>query len=163
MVLCPYSACHQLRLDPVLLYDWLFDPFDHRSRLNTVTDVVSAAVIAVIVDPPLLCSSNSSIAFNVIEVSSWFFLCLLFHHFRFHFAGIALPSRHVRHGWCRAHFVPRSMPLVMSVGAHSLTAYLLVGFSQPKPASQQCFPLTTNQHRPAQINPETNQRTGRLM
>ena len=38
----------------------------------------------------------------------------------------------------------------------------LVGFSQPKPASQQCFSLTINQHQPAQTSPETNQRTGRL-
>ena len=37
----------------------------------------------------------------------------------------------------------------------------LVGFSQPKPASQQCFSLTINQHQPAQTSPETNQRTGR--
>ena len=66
MGLCPCSACHQLRLDLVLLYDRLFDPFDHRSRLNTVTDVVSATVNTVTVDSPLLCSSDSSIAFNVI-------------------------------------------------------------------------------------------------
>ena len=89
MVLCPYSACHQLRLDPVLLYDWLFDPFDHRSRLNTVIDVVSAAVIAVTVDPPLLCSSDSSIAFNVIGVSSWLFPSGLFHRYRSPITGVA--------------------------------------------------------------------------
>jgi len=39
----------------------------------------------------------------------------------------------------------------------------LVGFSQPKTASQQYFSLTTNQHQPAQTSPETNQRTGRLI
>ncbi|XP_066334786.1 uncharacterized protein [Miscanthus floridulus] len=33
---------------------------------------------------------------------------------------------------------------------------------QPKPASQQCFSLTTNQHQPAQTSSETNQRIGRL-
>ena len=38
--------------------------------LILLTNVVSAAVIAVTVDPPLLCSSDSSIAFKVIEVSS---------------------------------------------------------------------------------------------
>ena len=36
----------------------------------------------------------------------------------------------------------------------------LVGFSQPKPASQQCFPLTKNQHQPAQTSTSTSQRTG---
>ena len=54
----------------MLLYDRLFDPFDHRSRLNVVTDVVRAAVLAVTVDPSLRCSSGSSIAFNVFGVSS---------------------------------------------------------------------------------------------
>ena len=44
----------------------------------------------------------------------------------------------------------------------SSSACSLVGFSQPKPASQQCFSLTINQHQPAQISPETNQRTGRM-
>ena len=89
MGLCPWSACHQLRLDPVLLYDKLFDPFDHRSRLNAVTDMVSAVVIAVTVDPPLLCSSDSSIAFNVIGVSSWFFPSGLFHRYQSAVVGIA--------------------------------------------------------------------------
>jgi len=37
----------------------------------------------------------------------------------------------------------------------------LVGFSQLKPASQQYFSLTINQHQPAQTSSETNQRTGR--
>ena len=40
-----------------------------------------------------------------------------------------------------------------------LSACSLIGFSQPKSASQQCFPLPTNQHQSAQISPETNQRT----
>ena len=78
-----------IRLDPVLLYDGLFDPFDHRSRLNAITDVVRAAVIAVTVDPPLRCSSGSSITFNVIGVSSWFFPSRLFHHYRSPVTGVA--------------------------------------------------------------------------
>ena len=44
-----------------------------------------------------------------------------------------------------------------------LLACSLVGFSQPKPASQQCFPLTINQHQPVQTSPEINQRTGRAL
>ena len=44
-----------------------------------------------------------------------------------------------------------------------LSACSLVGFSQPKPTSQQCFPLTINQHQPAQTSPEINQRTGRMI
>ena len=35
----------------------------------------------------------------------------------------------------------------------------LVGFSQAYSTSQECFPLTTNQHQPAQTSLETNQRT----
>ena len=73
----------------MLLYDRLFDPFDHRSRLNAVTDVVRAAVIAVTVDPPLRCSSGLSIAFNVFGVSSWFFPSCLFHRYRSPIANIA--------------------------------------------------------------------------
>ena len=42
-----------------------------------------------------------------------------------------------------------------------LSGCSLVGFSQPKPASQQYFPLTINQHQPVQTSPETNQWTGR--
>ena len=76
----------------MLLYDRLFDPFDHRSRLNAITNVVSAVVIAVTVDPPLLCSFDSSNAFNVIGVSSWFFLSCLFHCYRSSVVGIALLS-----------------------------------------------------------------------
>ena len=49
---------------------------------------------------------------------------------------------------------------IMIVSA--LSACLLVGFSQPKPASQQCFLLTINQHQPVQTSSETNQRTGRM-
>ena len=82
----------------MLLYDQLFDPFDHRNRLNTVTDVVRTAVIAVTVDLPLRCSSGSSIAFNVIGVSSWFFPSGLFHRYRSSIAGIAPPCSRVRHG-----------------------------------------------------------------
>jgi len=47
-----------------------------------------------------------------------------------------------------------------SSALRGLTACSLVGFSQPKPASQQCFPLTKNQHQPAQTSTSTNQRTG---
>jgi len=43
---------------------------------------------------------------------------------------------------------------------NSHPACSLVGFSQPKPASQQCFPLTKNQHELAQTSTSTNQRTG---
>jgi len=39
------------------------------------------------------------------------------------------------------------------------TVCSLVGFSQPKPASQQCFSLTKNQHQPVQTSTSTNQRT----
>ena len=80
----------------MLLYDRLFDPFDHRSRLNDVTDVVSAAVIAVTVDSPLCHSSGSSITFSVFGVSSWFFPCCVFKRYRAPVAGVASPSRRVR-------------------------------------------------------------------
>ena len=86
----------------MLLYDRLFDPFDHRSRLNVVTDVVSAAVIAVTVDPPIRCSSGSSIAFNVFGVSFWFFPSCLFNRYRSPIAGVAPLSRRVCHGRCQA-------------------------------------------------------------
>jgi len=36
-------------------------------------------------------------------------------------------------------------------------------FSQPKPASQQYFSLTKNQHQPAQTSTSTNQRTDPLL
>ena len=72
----------------MLLYDWLFDPFDHRSRQNVVAVMVRAAMIAVIVDPPLRCSSGSSIAFNVFGVSSWFFPSCLFHCYRSPIASV---------------------------------------------------------------------------
>jgi len=42
----------------------------------------------------------------------------------------------------------------------NITVCSLVGFSQSKPASQHCFPLTKNQHQPAQTSISTNQRTG---
>ena len=40
------------------------------------------------------------------------------------------------------------------------TACSLVGFSQPKSASQQCFLLTKNQQQPAQTSTSINQQTG---
>ena len=40
------------------------------------------------------------------------------------------------------------------------SACSLVGFSQPKPTSQQCFSLTKNQHQPAQTSTSPNQQTG---
>ena len=93
--------------------------FCHYSHRIALTDDLCFAVTTVNVDPPLCCSSGLSIAFNVIGVSSWFFLCLLFHRFRFRFAGVVPPSRRVRHGRCRAHFVPQSLQLRTSVDAHS--------------------------------------------
>ena len=101
----------------MLLYDRLFDPFDHRNRLNAVTDVVSAAVIAVTVDLPLLCSSDSSIAFNVIGVSSWFFPSGLFHRYRSSVVGIAPPCSRVRHGRRQA-----CIPLQLVLIVHSIDA-----------------------------------------
>ena len=44
-----------------------------------------------------------------------------------------------------------------------LTACSLIGFSQPKPASKQCFPLIKYQHQPAQTSTSTNQRALRLL
>ena len=67
----------------------LFDHFLHCSHRNSITDVVRTAVIAVTVDPPIRCSSGSSIAFNVFGVSSWFFSCGLFHRYRSPIAGVA--------------------------------------------------------------------------
>ena len=90
----------------MLLYDQLFDPFDHRSRLNAVTDVVSAAVIAVTVDPPLRRSSGSFIAFNMFEVSSWFFPSCLFQRYRSPVTGEAQPCSHGCHGRCCARSSP---------------------------------------------------------
>ena len=124
----------------MLLYDRWLDPFDHRSRQNTATNDPCSAVIAVTVDPPLRCSSGLSIAFNVIGVSSWFFLCLLFHRFLVRFTGVAPPSRRVRHGQCRAHFVPQSLQLRTSddarshgehVGAFAFAVGLTVGELAP--------------------------------
>jgi len=43
----------------------------------------------------------------------------------------------------------------------SFSACSFVDFSQPKPASQQYFSLTANQHQSIQTSPEINQRTGR--
>ena len=97
----------------------LVDRFVHRSHRSIAVVEDCSAVIAVTVDLPIRCSSGSSIAFNVFGVSSWFFLCLLFHHFQFCFAGVAPPSRCVRHGRCRAHFVLQSLQLRALVDVHS--------------------------------------------
>ena len=97
----------------------LLGRFAHCCRRFTAVNDLCFAVTTVNVDPPLCCSSGLSIAFNVIGVSSWFFLCLLFHRFQFHFVGVAPPSRRVRHGRCRAHFVPQSLQLRTLVDAHS--------------------------------------------
>ena len=72
-----------------MLYDRLIAPFIHRSHRNIVTDVVRAAVLAVTVDPPLRCSSGSSIAFNVFGVSYRFFPSCLFHRYRSPITGVA--------------------------------------------------------------------------
>ena len=109
----------RLHLDAVVLNPLLLGHFAHCSHRFAVVDDLCFAVTTVNVDPPLCCSSGLSIAFNVIGVSSWFFLCLLFHRFQFHFVGVAPPSRRVRHGRCRAHFVPQSLQLRTSVDARS--------------------------------------------
>ena len=49
----------------------------------------AAAVVTVTVDPPLRCSSGSSIAVNVFGVSSWFFPSGLFHRSQSAIAGVA--------------------------------------------------------------------------
>ena len=109
----------RLRLDAVVFNPLLLGCFAHCSRRFTIVDDLCFTMTTVNVDSPLCCSSGLSIAFNVIGVSSWFFLCLLFHHFWFRFAGVAPPSRRVRHGRCRVHFVPQSMQLRTLVDAQS--------------------------------------------
>ena len=103
----------------MLLYARLVDHFVHRSHRSIAVIEDCSAVIAVTVDPPLRCSSGSSIAFNVFGVSYRFFPSCLFHRYRAPVAGVVSPSHRVRHGRCRAHFVPQSMQLGTSVGAHS--------------------------------------------
>ena len=103
----------------MMLYDWLIAPFVHHSHWSTIVAVACSTVTAVTVDPPLLRSSDSSIAFNVIGVSSWFFLSGLFHRYQAPIVGVVSPSHHIRHGRCRAHFVPQSIQLRTLVGAHS--------------------------------------------
>ena len=76
----------------------LVDHFVHCSHRSIAVVEDCSAVIAVTVDLPIRCSSGSSIAFNVFGVSSWFFPCCLFKIYRAPVAGIASPSRRVRHG-----------------------------------------------------------------
>ena len=83
-----------IHLDPVMLYDQLLGPFVHHSRRNITTDDPCSAVIAVTVDPPIRCSSGSSIAFNVFGVSFWFFPSCLFNCYRtcFTVTGLLSPA-----------------------------------------------------------------------
>jgi len=81
-----------------MLRDRLIAPFVHHSHRKIAITVDCSTVIAVIVDPPICCSSGSPIAFNVFEVSFWFFLSCLFNRYRTCFAGVAPPSRRVHHG-----------------------------------------------------------------
>jgi len=53
-----------------------------------------------------------------------------------------------------------NLPRILPASFDHQTLCSLVGFSQPKLVSQQCFALTINQHQPAQTSSETNQRTG---
>ena len=96
----------QLRLVPVMLCAWLVDRFVHRSHWNIAIVVARAVVVSVTVDPPLRCSSDSSIAFNVFGVSSWFFSCGLFHRYQSLVAGIVSLSHRVRHGRRQARNSP---------------------------------------------------------
>ena len=102
-----------------MLCDWLIAPFVHRSHQSTAIAVARSVMISMTVDPPIRCSSGSSIAFNMFGVGSWFFPCGLFHRYWSLVAGVVSPSCLVRHGRCRARFVQRSMQLGTSVGAHS--------------------------------------------
>ena len=55
----------------------------------------------------------------MIGVSSWFFPSGLFRRYRAPVAGVVSLSHRIRHGRCRAHFVPQSIQLRTLVGAHS--------------------------------------------
>jgi len=57
------------------------------------------------------------------------------------------------------HPGPRPRSSVRLLLLTSAPAYSLVGFNQPKPASQQYFSFTKNQHQPAQTSTSSNQRT----
>jgi len=82
----------------VTLCDRLIAPFVHHSHWKIAVTVDCSAVIAATIDPPIRCSSGSSIAFNVFGVSFWFFLSCLFNRYRTCFAGVAPPSHRVLHG-----------------------------------------------------------------
>jgi len=107
----------QLRLDAVVLNILLIACFDHRSHRSFAFAEVCSAVIAVNVDPPIRCSSGSSIAFNMFGVSFWFFPSYLFNRYRSPVAGVAPSSRRVRHGRCRARVVQQSVRFVPPIDA----------------------------------------------
>jgi len=115
----------------VVLNTLLIARFDHLSRRSATTDDRCSAVGAVHVELLLRGSSGLALCSVAFGVSYWCFPCHLLNLYRSPVIGVAPPCGHGRHGWCRAHFVPRSMPLVMSVGAHSLServgAFVLAG------------------------------------
>ena len=76
----------------------LVDRFVYCSHRSIAVVEVCSAVVAVTVDPPIRCSSGSSIAFNMFGVSFWFFPSYLFNHYHTCFAGVVSPSRRVCHG-----------------------------------------------------------------
>ena len=76
----------------------LVDRFVHRSHRSIAVVEDCSAVIAVTVDPPLRCSSGSSITFNMIGVSCWCFLDPLFNCYRALVVDIVSLSHRIRHG-----------------------------------------------------------------
>ena len=131
MHLCPCIWLLQFCLDAVVLNILLIARFDHRSRRSAATDDRSPAVGVVHIELLLRGSSGLALCSVAFGVSFWCFPCRLLNLYRSPVTGVVPPCGHGRHGWCRAHFVPRSMPLVMSVGAHSLSerigAFILTG------------------------------------
>ena len=115
----------------MVLNTLLIARFDHHSRRSAATDDRCSAVGAVHVELLLRGSSGLALCSVAFEVSFWCFPCRLLNLYRSPVTGVVPPCGRGRHGWCRAHFVPRSMPLVMSVGAHSLServgAFVLAG------------------------------------
>ena len=115
----------------MVLNTLLIARFDHRSHQTAATDDRCSAMGAVHVELLLRGSSSLALCLVAFGVSYWCFPCRLLNLYRSPVTGVAPPCGHGRHGWCRAHFVPRSMPLVMSVGAHSLServgAFVLTG------------------------------------
>ena len=105
--------------------------FDHHSRRSATTDDRCSTVGAVHVELLLRGSSGLALCSVAFWVSYWCFPSRLLNLYRSPITDVAPPCGHGHNGWCRAHFVPRSMPLVMSVGAHSLServgAFVLAG------------------------------------